>query len=306
MRALVCYNPKSGKQKVSKNLELVKKELSKKYDSIDIYETTGPQSLTNHLKEVGKNYDLVLISGGDGTLNEAVTGMIEGNATDTAISYIPAGTCNDVGSMLHLKKNVKKALKNTLNGEAVKMDICKANDKYFAYVCGAGKFIDIAYVTPHKLKKRFGKAAYFLYGAKELTSRRKMHLKITFGDNTIEGDYYVLLALNSDHVSGFHIRRRQHVKLNDGIMDLTLIQSKGILACHRLLNFVFFGDRNIFKHHTQHYHVSEFQIESSEPIEYTVDGEFAFKNDNCHISMLREAITIVVPKKIKERYFANK
>lgn len=62
----------------------------------------------------------------------------------------------------------------TLSGEVVKMDICQANNKYFAYVVGAGKFIDISYVTPHMLKKRLGKVAYFLYGAKELNSRKNI------------------------------------------------------------------------------------------------------------------------------------
>lgn len=303
MKALVCYNPKSGKQKLYKKLDYIKEELSKKYDIVDIYATTGPLSLTEHLKKVAVNYDLVLISGGDGTLNEAVTGLIEGNACDTALSYIPAGTCNDVGSMLHLKKSIRKALKNTLYGQKVRMDICKADEKYFAYVCGTGKFIDIAYATPHKLKKRIGKAAYFLYGAKELTSRRKLHLNLTIDGKKVEGDYYVALALNSDHVSGFHIRRRQHVKLNDGIMDLTLIESKGILSCHRLLNFVLFGDRNIFKHHTEHYHVSSLKIESPDAIEYTVDGEFAFKRECCNINILKEAVTMIVPEKTKEKYF---
>lgn len=305
MKALVCYNPKSGKQKLSNKLEYVKTELEKKYDAVDIYATTGPQALTEHLREVARDYDLVLISGGDGTLNEAVTGLIEGNAKDTALSYIPAGTCNDVGSMLHLKKRIKKALANTLNGERVRMDICRANEKCFAYVCGSGKFIDIAYATPHKLKKRIGKAAYFLYGAKELAARKKMHLKLTFDGETVEGDYYVALALNSDHVSGFHIRRRQKVKLNDGIIDLTLIESKGILSWHRLLNFVIFGDKNIFKYHTEHYHVSNLKIESAEPVEYTVDGEYAFKTEECNISLLKEAVTMIVPMKSKKKYFMN-
>lgn len=82
----------------------------------------------------------------------------------------------------------------TLSGEVVKMDICQANNKYFAYVVGAGKFIDISYVTPHKLKKRLGKVAYFLYGAKELNSRKKYHLSFEFDGTKKEGNYYVFLG----------------------------------------------------------------------------------------------------------------
>lgn len=302
MKALICYNPKSGKQKVGNNLDYIKKRLKTKYENIDVYTTTGPKSIVGYLKENAKKYDLILISGGDGTLNETITGIIE-QESRPVISYIPGGTCNDVGSMLNLKKRIKKAMDLTLSGEVVKMDICQANNKYFAYVVGSGKFIDISYVTPHKLKKRLGKVAYFLYGAKELNSRKKYHLSFEFDGTKKEGNYYVFLGMNSDHISGFHIFRKKHIKLNDGLINLTLIPANGLASFPKLITFMLRGERAFFKYGIEHYTVSEVDVKSSEAIDFNVDGELAFVSDECHIKVLKEQMRIIVPKKTKEKYF---
>lgn len=302
MKALICYNPKSGKQKVGKNLDYIKKRLKEKYEVIDVYTTIGPKSIIGYLKDNAKNYDLILISGGDGTLNETITGLMQ-QESRPVISYIPGGTCNDVGSMLHLKKRIKKAMDLTLNGEVVKMDICQANDKYFAYVIGAGKFIDISYVTPHKLKKRLGKIAYFIYGAKELNSRKKYHLTFEFEGQKREGNYYVFLGMNSDHVSGFHIFRKKHIKLNDGLFNLTLIPANSLASFPKLVTFMLRGERAFFKYGIEHYMVNEVNVKSVEPIDFNVDGELAFVTDECQIKALKEEMRIIVPKKTAERYF---
>lgn len=302
MKALICYNPKSGKQKVGKNLEYIKERLKEKYEYVDVYTTTGPKSIIGYLKDNAKEYDLILISGGDGTLNEAITGIMQ-QESRPVISYIPGGTCNDVGSMLHLKKNIRKAMDLTLSGEVVKMDICQANDKYFAYVIGAGKFIDISYTTPQHLKKRLGKVAYFIYGARELASRRKYHLTFEFDGQKKEGYYYVFLGLNSDHVSGFHIFRKKHIRLNDGLFNLTLIPAKGLASFPRLISFVLRGEKAFFKYGIEHYAISKVSVKSDDIIDFNVDGELGFSGTTCDISVVKEAIKIVVPKKIKDSYF---
>lgn len=300
MKALVCYNPKSGKQKVGKNLEYIKTKLKEKYEVVDVYTTTGEKSLIGYLKDNANKYDLLLVSGGDGTLNETVTGVIEGNASPK-IAYIPGGTCNDVGSMLYLPKNIKKAMKIILSDQYELMDVCKADDKYFVYVFGAGKFIDISYKTPHKMKKRFGKLGYFLYGAKELTMKQKLRMKFEFDGQVVEGDYYVVLGLNSNHVSGFSIFRKPGIKLNDGLFDLTLIESKKFMTWPKLLGFVLFGDR--IKRGIKTYRVSKVHIKTPEPIDFNVDGELAFCKNDCTIEILPKAVNIILPKKAIKRYF---
>lgn len=300
MKALICYNPKSGKQKFNKNLEYIKSTLHTKYDLVDVYETTGVGSLTTYLKEVAKNYDFILFSGGDGTFNEVITGVIEANAKPK-LGYIPGGTCNDIGSMLKIPHNIKKALKLILNEEAVEMDICKADEKYFAYVFGIGKFIDISYTTPSKLKHYFGRIAYFYSGFKEFLQKIKMHVEIDTPVTSVKGGYYVVLGLNSNHVAGFKIFRKKQVKLNDGHFDLTLIQKKGV-SWPRLFMFMLLGDLAL-KYGITTITTNEVKLKFAEPLSCNTDGEFAFRKSGCEIKCLPKAIKIVVPKKTKDKFF---
>lgn len=302
MKALICYNPKSGTQKVGKHLDYIKKRLSEKYDNIDVYTTTGPKSLVTHLEENAKNYDMILISGGDGTFNETITGIMK-QESRPAIAYIPGGTCNDLAHTLKLKKNIKKAMNIILNGSIVKMDIGACNDKYFGYVFGVGKFIDISYTTPHLMKKRLGKVAYLIYGAKELVTRKKFHLNLKFNGIEKEGDYYVALCLNSDHLSGFKLLHRKLEILNDGQFKLTLIPAKGLTSFPRLLVFAFRGEKAFKRYGIESYLVSDVEILANEDMSFNTDGEHAFTSNSCHLRVLKEAVNIIVPQKTKEKYF---
>ena len=301
-KLLFVFNPNSGKAQLKNKLMQIVQIFSEGGYDVTVYPTKAAMDGYNYIIENGLSHDVIVCSGGDGTLNETITGIIE-QESRPVISYIPGGTCNDVGSMLNLKKRIKKAMDLTLSGEVVKMDICQANNKYFAYVVGAGKFIDISYVTPHKLKKRLGKVAYFLYGAKELNSRKKYHLSFEFDGTKKEGNYYVFLGMNSDHISGFHIFRKKHIKLNDGLINLTLIPANGLASFPKLITFMLRGERAFFKYGIEHYTVSEVDVKSSEAIDFNVDGELAFVSDECHIKVLKEQMRIIVPKKTKEKYF---
>lgn len=301
MKAVVCYNPFSGKQKVGKNLEYIKSRLKEKYETVDVYTTTGEKSLTYYLKDNANNYDLILVSGGDGTLNEAVTGLVEGNSK-TKLAYIPGGTCNDVGSMLSLPKSVKKAMNVILENDAVLMDVGRANEKYFAYVFGMGKFIDISYVTPHRMKVKFGRLAYFIYGVKEFAANKKIHMRLETKNYVIEGDYYVVLGLNSNHVAGFRLYRKRSVKLNDGLFDITLIERKGLMSWPRLFRFMLFGDR-ARKYGITTITVDKASLTFDEGMPCTIDGEYAFKEPNVELSMIKEAVNIVVPDKTRRKFF---
>lgn len=306
MRALVLYNPKSGTQKISKNIELVKKELTEAGYEVDFFPSPAPRSITTKVMEDGNNYDLLVTSGGDGTLNETVSGMMMGNVT-TKLAYIPAGTVNDVGKILKLKKNVKKGLKIAKTGVPVKMDIIKLNDKYACYVFAAGKFTAISYDIDYKFKKKFGKLAYFLRGAKELPKKAGMRIRLTLPDETTYSNSYVFFGFNWQQFGGFKIYRKNPPLLNDGLIDISLIEKTRRWSWLRALRFVFRGDRlNKKRDGVRTYSASKFTIESDAPIDYNADGEFAFTTKKCEVEVLHQALTIIVPEKSYKKYFDNK
>lgn len=302
MKVLVCYNPFSSTQKIGKNIELVKKTLKTKFDEVDIYESEAPRSITEKIALVGSEYDTILVSGGDGTLNEAVTGAMKGNIK-TPIAYIPSGTVNDVGSILKLKKNVKKGLKIALEGTPTAIDVCRLQDKYFVYVCAAGKFSSISYDIDYKLKKKWGRFAYILRGIRELPKEAGMRIKITTPDITTYSDCYIFFGLNSQQFGGVRFYRRNKPILDDGLMDFTFVEKTKYLSMMRMFRFIFFGDRA--KNGVRTITTNKVLIESHKDISYNVDGEHAFTGKSCEIEVMNKAVNIIVPKKVHKKLFIN-
>ncbi len=305
MRALVTYNPKSGTQKITKNEDLVKHSLEKIGYEVDMFPSTAPKSITEHIRECGSNYDLILTSGGDGTLNETITGMMQGDVKAN-LAYIPAGTVNDVGKILKLKKNIKKGLKIVENGVPVKMDIVKVNDSYSAYIVAAGKFTAISYDIDYKLKKRLGKVAYGVRALKELPKKGGMRLRLTLEDGTeTYSNCYVIFGFNWQQFGGFKIYRKKKPFLNDGKMDITVVEKTAHFSLLRSIRFVLFGDRVKEREGVRTYSCNKIKIESDKDIDFNVDGELAFSSNTAEIEVIRHAINIVVPKKTYEKLFKN-
>jgi len=294
MKVLVLYNPYSSTQKISKNIKLVEKKLLEKYDEVEFFASPYPKSITEKIMNDGDNYDTLLVSGGDGTLNEAVTGCIKGNVK-TPIAYIPSGTVNDVGQILKLKKNVKKGLDIALDGIPAKIDICKVNENYFVYVCAAGKMTDISYDIDYKLKKKWGKLAYGIRGVQGLTQKSCTRFRIITPTETTYSNCYIFFAFNHQQFGGFKFYRKKAPYLNDGVIDFTFIEKTKRFSLWRTIKFVLFGDRA--KNGIRTITGNKIRLESDKEVAFNVDGELAFKGNACDIEVLNQAVSIIVPRK---------
>lgn len=301
MKALICYNPFSGKQNFEKHLNYVIKRLKTKYDEVKVYRSLYEKTITTYIKGFGNSFDLIIVVGGDGSLNEAINGLMT-LVKRPPLAYIPMGTVNDVGHLLKLKKNIRGVLNIILKGKTTKMDVGKIEDRYFAYGCGIGKFTNVSYDVSMKLKKKFGRLAYFIEAAKHLQTTEKMNLKIYCNDEEISEDFYVVLILNSARIAGFRPHRVIKPKLNDGIFDLTLVSKAMMrLSIYNLLLFFLFGEH--YKKGLKYRKMTTCRIVSEEEIPYNVDGEYAFSKKEVTIEVIKEAISIIVNEKVLKKYF---
>ncbi len=308
MKALVVYNPVSGKENFITKIEYITNELSKRYEIVDIFPSNAPKSIITRISNTGSYYDMIIVAGGDGTLNEAINGLmkIPKNNRPT-IAYIPAGTCNDVGKMLKIKGSYKKMTNIILNGEEVEMDICRVNDHHFLYACGMGNISDISYKASSKMKKRFGRMAYFFEGIKHLADDQTMNLKIKCNDITYEGKYYLFLALNSKRIGGFSIYRTKRPKLDDGLIDVSIFKKRRVfLNLFSLFGFFLFGDLWNWTKIVETIQCNEIKITSLENISTNVDGEFFDYNNEKTIKVLTKEVKIMVNKKTNHKYFTKK
>ncbi len=298
MKVLILYNPFSGKQHIEQYKTFIIKKLSKKYDVIDFFASYAPKSIIKKIIEDGNSYDLLLVSGGDGTFNEAANAIVKGNVL-TKLAYIPGGTVNDVGSILRLPKNISKALDIILEGHSTKIDACMIDDKVFTYVCAAGNFTNISYDIDTKAKKKYGRMAYIFRAFREITKPVIMNIEVISNGVSKTFETYVFFALNFQQFGGIKIFRKRKQKLNDGIIDFTFVQRKKYWNLLRVLRFIFLGDR--VRRYVDTISSEKMTIKISHPVDFNIDGEYAFTKDEVTFTSLKQALNVVVNKKIKEK-----
>ena len=221
---LLIVNPTAGTKKAAKSLsEIISVFNNAKYDT-HVYITSSKGDATKAVKKFGKKMDLIVCCGGDGTLNETVTGLIE-NDLYVPIGYIPAGSTNDFANSLHLPSNVVKAAESIVNGEPQLYDAGKFGDRYFVYVASFGAFTKTSYTTPQNIKNALGHTAYLLEGIQELTGIKKERIRIELNGEIFEDNYLFGAICNSTSVGGIITLNPDLVDMSDGEFEVFLVRA---------------------------------------------------------------------------------
>ena len=163
-RLLFFINPNAGHTEIRNHLMEVLQIFSAGGYDVTVYPTAAPKDLTRKIIENGAEYDLLVCTGGDGTLNEAVSGLMHlPEDKRPPLGYIPGGTVNDVAATLCLSKNVVTAAQDIIGGKPFAMDVGSfCGTKWFVYVAAFGLFTDVSYETSQEDKRAFGRLAYLL------------------------------------------------------------------------------------------------------------------------------------------------
>ena len=173
-----------------------------------------------------REYEVITVSGGDGTMSEAVNGLMHLPKEDRPLlGYIPAGTTNDYAATLGIPRNMKKAAEQLVQGNPFPCDIGRFQQSYFTYVAAFGAFTDVAYDTPQGQKNLLGHMAYILEGVKRLPSLRSYRVEIEHDGEMLEkGDYLFGMVSNASSVAGFKGVGGKSIELNDGLFEVLLIK----------------------------------------------------------------------------------
>ena len=222
-RMLFIYNPRAGKAQIRSNLLDIIDIFVKAGYEVTAYPTQAAGDAIKAVKERRDGYDIVVCSGGDGTLDEVVTGMMQCDEK-VPIGYVPAGSTNDFANSLKIPKNMIKAADVVVNGRDFACDIGKLNSHSFIYVAAFGIFTDVSYETNQDVKNVLGHTAYLLEGVRRLPMVRSYALKITYDDQVIEGEFLYGMITNSFSVGGFRGITGKDVLLDDGLFEVTLIR----------------------------------------------------------------------------------
>jgi diacylglycerol kinase (ATP) len=299
-KTILIYNPKSGKQVFANHLGHVIDRLSHSGYEVTAFETAYPGQATELARRAcEEKVDLLIIGGGDGTFNECVNGLMD-FAVRPTIGYIPAGTCCDIGNTLDLSKDVDLALDNILKNQAVKMDVVKANDRYFCYVSGNGAYIDISYVTDSKLKKKIGYLAYLIKGMEELFTIPKIRMRVTYDHGEFRGSFSLILLINSKRVAGINMIYKP--LLDDGLVNVVLYRYLWPLNnIVYFLSFILpFWSTPLIKR----FQTKNMKVITNSRSRWNVDGESG-GHGNQEIHVCRQAVSIIVSEATRKKYFPN-
>ena len=148
-RMLFIINPRSGRERIRRKLLEILDLFSAEGYHVQVHVTQAPKDAKNTASKEGARYDLIVCSGGDGTLNETISGIMEiDEKRRPQIGYIPGGSTNDFASSLKLPKQVYEAAQTAVRGTAVPIDIgLFCEDRYFVYVAGLCIYRSFLYDT---------------------------------------------------------------------------------------------------------------------------------------------------------------
>lgn len=292
MKAMIILNPTAGKGSAKRSLFEIIDELNKQ----GIQPITFTTQYSGHAKDIitkyGSNYPMVICCGGDGTLNEVVSGMM--NLTKRpSLGYLPKGTANDFAFTLKLTSNTKKMMQRILGKTEFPCDIGSFNHKYFTYVAGFGAFTDVSYTTPQQSKNMLGKVAYFLEGFKHLPSITSYHLKITYGDSVIEDDFAFGTITNAKSVGGMQSISTKVADLQDGLFEVLLIRlPNNPLDLQVIITALL--KQEINERWMCFFKTDALRIESDDELKWTLDGEEGGIHHDVYIENKNKAITFLV------------
>ena len=290
-KLLLIANPAAGMRRIKRMLpKLVKLFESNGYEVL-CHQTSCRGDGTEAVIKYACDCDIVVSAGGDGTLNETISGLM---ALDNrpALGYIPAGSTNDFAASLGLPSDIMKAAKNILEGAPRELDVGKINERYFSYVASFGAFTDASYTTPQSLKNPLGHLAYILEGVKELPNIRPRYMKFVSDGNVYEDEWLFGAVSNSTSLGGIVRLNEGIVDFSDGLFEVMLIRNpKSALELSKIVLSLqtkkYDEDVIIF------FKSSELCVTTDGDTHWSLDGEFYAGSENIAVKNIHHAIRFI-------------
>lgn len=291
-RMLLIINPRSGKEKIrTKLLDILDIFVKSGYE-VQVHITQEALDARDVVVRDGAEKDLIVCSGGDGTLNETISGIME-LPQQVQLGYIPAGSTNDFASSLRIPRQMLEAACAAAEGMPYPIDIGRfCNERYFVYVAGFGAFTEVSYLTPQDKKNFLGHQAYMLEGVKSLASIKSYMMKISWEENMLEGEFIFGMVTNTISVGGFKGLVNQDVALNDGLFEVLLIRKpRTPLELSDIVSGLFLKDEQgselVYKFKTDF-----LRLQSLEPMDWALDGEFGGTKTDVTVENLYRCVEI--------------
>lgn len=296
--ARIIYNPTSGKEAFKKELSKVLRRFEASGYETSVHATTGEGDAGEEVKSaIARHFDVIVVAGGDGTINEVVAGMADQD-NRPKLGIIPTGTTNDFARALGIPQHIMKAVAIILDDHSMLLDIGKAKGHYFINIAGGGKLTELTFDVPIKLKKMLGRMAYYVKGIQMLPFIKSTSVRLEYDGEVLEDDIMLFFVSNTNSVSGFE-KLAPDAKLDDGYFDLLVLKKTNLFEFVRLVLLAFKGKH--LEHNNMIYkQAKHIKVESAEEMKLNIDGEYGglFPGE---IYNIKQHIELFVPKEFIEK-----
>ena len=293
-RLLFIVNPRSGKGQIKEHLADILDIMIKAGYQVSVHITQAGSDATKQTIERAKDFDRIVCSGGDGTLDEVVTGMMQLPVADRKpIGYIPAGSTNDFGNSLGIDKNMLNAARISVSDNLFPCDIGNFNSDSFVYVAAFGIFTEVSYATPQDMKNVLGHAAYIIEGAKQLRDIPSFRMQVEYDGIVVYDEFIYGMITNSKSVGGFQGIIRGDIGLNDGVFEVTLIKMpRNPMELNEIIGFMtgLVPDSDM----VYSFQTASIRFTCSEEVPWTLDGEFGGNHKQVSVIDEKGALEIAI------------
>lgn len=292
---LVIMNPCSGMKQGAKNLSEILSVLQSGGYLPTVLMTEKAGDAAHFVREYGRNAEVIVCIGGDGTLNEVVTGMVESGYTQP-IGYLPAGSTNDFASSLGLSRDLLAAARDVVAGRAASYDVGSFDGRCFTYVASFGAFTRTSYSTPQNVKNALGHVAYILSGIYDLARIRAFPMRVETDTRVFEGEYIFGAVSNSTSIGGMLHYDPEIVDLNDSLLEVLLIRVPANAA--ELAQLIYALSSQAFEESEciQFVSTTHVKVETRAEVDWSLDGEYQKGSRQIRIDNLHNAIRVIVPQ----------
>lgn len=293
-KLLLIVNPVSGKKKAKTTLLDVVSEFQKN----DFVVTVKLTERRGHATEIAASakadgFDVVVCFGGDGTLNETISGLMKQECS-LPLGYIPAGSTNDFATSMKLSSVPAEAARMIVHGKENEIDVGFFNgERYFTYVACFGAFSAASYNVSQEFKNALGHFAYVLGGVKEVTKIRSEQVTVEMDDTTVTGDYIFVSVTNSTSVAGIVKLKDELVDMGDGVFEVALVRKpKSIIELNRIVTAI--TTSNFANGQIEFYKSSKVNIVHEGKLDWSLDGEHAESDGVVQIKNLHKSIKFLL------------
>jgi diacylglycerol kinase (ATP) len=294
--ALVITNPAAGQDEPEDTRALIAQRFAREQLRYELRETQAAGDALRWAREAAADgFDLVLVSGGDGTVMEAMSGVIK-SGSPVPLAQLPAGTANLLARALSIPIDQKEALDTIFTGKAVRLDVgyLPREDRYFALVVGAGYDARLIGDASRELKNALGFAAYVVTGIKNLFTLRPARIELDIDGKRLRLRAHTIMIINVGEIADAKVALGPNIQPHDGKLDLMILSSASVLGALRIIFRVLtrrFDDTGGLRYMS----ASRIRISARPALPTQVDGE-QLGTTPLDVEVVPDGVLLVVPQ----------